>query len=629
MPDLLVDTTAQRAAAASLRAAARVAEEASEKSGRLGWYVPAAGPGRAAHALADFLGEWCYGMGLIAHQVEVLASYLETAAAAYETADTQLAVAAGGKAAPAPFSASPAPLPEPPARRVLRVDDLPPMAVPITLATATHARQLLPGEPHELTRLAVILRGFAGSAADAVSGLRSLSTGSWQGEAAQAFAGHVQQAPDRLATASESFDAAAAALTRYAQELEDAQRRVAAGFAAWKTAEARAKAETESGIAIVGGLSAQEELAAAAAAVDRARTDVDAAGRLLARVLEDEGHRAPNEPGLLARMSHAVGSFLGGVGEGTVGMVTGVVGLAELAYKLSPQYALIDPRGYLDTVQGLLAGVQVAATHPTETAKVLLDWDTWANDPARAAGRLVPDLLLTLATGGAGAAAKGARGAGAAEELAAVASRADELADVAKLGHLDELSEAGHLDELGDLGHLDDVPLPRPAPDPIPDLSSLRHLEEGTEEWAQAVSELYPVLSKDEVLAIHQYTGGDYKLINGYLRNPDSIAPEMREVIETQASLTREGLANLPRYQGDVFRGTGMSDELFADWEVGATVSDPAFTSSSINHLIAEGFANDARAKGAQNLIMAHIEDASGGAHIERISQFKHEAEVL
>lgn len=42
-----------------------------------------------------------------------------------------------------------------------------------------------------------------------------------------------------------------------------------------------------------------------------------------------------------------------------------------------------------------------------EFAKEFVDWDTWADNPARAAGRLVPDLALTALTFGAGGAAKG------------------------------------------------------------------------------------------------------------------------------------------------------------------------------------------------------------------------------
>ena len=36
-----------------------------------------------------------------------------------------------------------------------------------------------------------------------------------------------------------------------------------------------------------------------------------------------------------------------------------------------------------------------------EVGKAVLDWDTWADDPARALGHLVPDAIVAVATGGA------------------------------------------------------------------------------------------------------------------------------------------------------------------------------------------------------------------------------------
>ena len=43
--------------------------------------------------------------------------------------------------------------------------------------------------------------------------------------------------------------------------------------------------------------------------------------------------------------------------------------------------------------------------------KAMLDWDTWADDPARALGHLLPDAIAAVATGGAGTAAtRGAKG---------------------------------------------------------------------------------------------------------------------------------------------------------------------------------------------------------------------------
>jgi hypothetical protein len=111
---------------------------------------------------------------------------------------------------------------------------------------------------------------------------------------------------------------------------------------------------------------------------------------------------------------HAVGSFLAGAGEATWG-------LAVFAYKLSPTYALTDPEGFVKNLEDLGQGLAYGVEHPKEFGKAVLDWDTWAHDPARALGHLVPDLVLALATAGTGeagvAAGRAAKGAEVAEEL--------------------------------------------------------------------------------------------------------------------------------------------------------------------------------------------------------------------
>jgi hypothetical protein len=45
-----------------------------------------------------------------------------------------------------------------------------------------------------------------------------------------------------------------------------------------------------------------------------------------------------------------------------------------------------------------------------EVGKAVLDWDTWADDPARALGHLVPDVAAAVLTGGAGASVRALRG---------------------------------------------------------------------------------------------------------------------------------------------------------------------------------------------------------------------------
>jgi glycerophosphoryl diester phosphodiesterase len=71
--------------------------------------------------------------------------------------------------------------------------------------------------------------------------------------------------------------------------------------------------------------------------------------------------------------------------------------------ELAKTYEL-DVENAVDMAQGIYTGL---TTDPIgfgkELGKSLLDWDTWADDPARAIGHLVPDAIAAVATGGAGA----------------------------------------------------------------------------------------------------------------------------------------------------------------------------------------------------------------------------------
>ncbi|WP_067832217.1 hypothetical protein [Actinomadura kijaniata] len=82
------------------------------------------------------------------------------------------------------------------------------------------------------------------------------------------------------------------------------------------------------------------------------------------------------------------------------------IGLAGLAGNpwTAPYYLMIDPdgwreRGPIGQLKGLYEGVQ----DPVALAKAAIDWEEWKRDPLRAYGRLGPNIVLTVLTGGAGA----------------------------------------------------------------------------------------------------------------------------------------------------------------------------------------------------------------------------------
>ncbi|MFF8973842.1 RHS repeat-associated core domain-containing protein, partial [Streptomyces sp. NPDC014995] len=91
-------------------------------------------------------------------------------------------------------------------------------------------------------------------------------------------------------------------------------------------------------------------------------------------------------------------------------------------------YNITHPAEYATSLNSLAAGLVVAANDPVGTGKQMIS--DFMKDPAEGFGRLIPDLALTAATGGGGAAVKGIRIA----EEAADAARARRLIDDAPDG---------------------------------------------------------------------------------------------------------------------------------------------------------------------------------------------------
>jgi hypothetical protein len=283
-------------------------------------------------------------------------------------------------------------------------------------ATAT---SLVPGDPDRVAWLAREYARYAAGACEAARALRRIDTGSWVGPAGDAFRTAIGEVPDKLERGQGAFAHAATALAEYAAVLRDAQ--ADAALAIRRSADADAASDTwrrqvaDKTPSMSSHDPGQPERDAAAHLLADAQARVERAAGRAADVLEDARHGAPHEPGLLSKAVHAVGSFFRGAGEATWG-------LAQLAYHLSPTYALIDPVGYVKNEVKLGKGLIYGVEHPVALGKALIDYDTWRTDPARALGHLVPDLVLTIATAGTGeagvAAGRAAEGAEVAEELA-------------------------------------------------------------------------------------------------------------------------------------------------------------------------------------------------------------------
>ncbi|MGP3920122.1 scabin-related ADP-ribosyltransferase [Nonomuraea sp. 10N515B] len=97
-----------------------------------------------------------------------------------------------------------------------------------------------------------------------------------------------------------------------------------------------------------------------------------------------------------------------GLTEAAKGAVESVAGLGKMVIDFSPNRAIVDfwgwQRSMSDLAQSFIYGVQ----NPTEFFKSALDWDTWTSNPERAFGRLIPDIVAAITTGGSSGAVSGA-----------------------------------------------------------------------------------------------------------------------------------------------------------------------------------------------------------------------------
>jgi ADP-ribosyltransferase exoenzyme len=137
-------------------------------------------------------------------------------------------------------------------------------------------------------------------------------------------------------------------------------------------------------------------------------------------------------------------------------------------------------------------------------------------------------------------------------------------------------------------------------------------------------------ISNDQLAAIQGYTSEDYENLNRTMRRPGADA-KRTELLSGYIEEVRTGLAALPSYEGEVYRGLNLVPAIWAEWEKafesGGTVADKAFSSSSTDTGIAEGFLKKGR---AENKIPVYAQVLSrSGKQVEFISRSAFEHEVL
>lgn len=333
---------------------------------------------------------------------------------------------------------------------------------------------VIEGNPGAIRAKAVTMEQKGQLFYDTGDALSKIDVSGWTGRAAEEFREAHDLEPDRWTKAGNGFRKAAAGLTTYAGELESAQSRAEAARKEYERGQQESESARTQYDSYLGRMRAywssggtdpaepfvdcgspiQQE---ALGALEAARADLDDAAHVCAGEVRAGCADAPEEPNWLESGLKFVGGVLEGAGEAVWDLLTMVpfspVNLVIDSYKLATgdltpeelmtKYELSAENAWT-MAQGIYTGL---TTDPVgfgkELGKSLLDWDTWADDPARAIGHLVPDAVAAVATAGTGAlATRGVKGG------------MDALDGLSDLARLDDLADLRHLDDLGGPGGL-------------------------------------------------------------------------------------------------------------------------------------------------------------------------------
>ena len=265
--------------------------------------------------------------------------------------------------------------------------------------------RLVPGDVDGLEELSRRFTGLAQGCSVAADTVRLLETSGWEGSAAAAFRGRREEVPSALSLASVVFGLVGRVLRDVAVEVEDARRLARQAQDRWYEADAASRAWAseqrawEAAGRPAGPLLAppaqdpgDAERRAAERMLDAAQDRVHRATTHAATVVRRAAEVAPTGPSWGERALHGFGV---GVAEATLALAEDVWASTDAAWSL-------DPRGVQEHRREAAAGVVAAVQDPVAGLVALLDLRTWRDDPARAAGRLVPDVVLTALTGGLG-----------------------------------------------------------------------------------------------------------------------------------------------------------------------------------------------------------------------------------
>ncbi|MFD5339476.1 putative T7SS-secreted protein [Streptomyces hawaiiensis] len=320
--------------------------------------------------------------------------------------------------------------------------------------------KLIYGSPSKINATADKLRAFQSAFDDAGDGLKGLDSSRLKGETANALRTAVSTQPPKWYAAADACAKALGALDAFAGTITWAQAQAQTAIDKWKegvkasedAADAHRKKVHDFNSAVDRynaqpadkrdpaslpprpaatfedpGKKLMQEAQDILAEARKQRNSAAETARTAVRAARD---MAPQKPSYAEQLGSGfqefqiMGDHVGG------GIIKGTAGILNFVRSVNPvdPYNITHPAEYATSLNSLAAGLIVAANDPVGTGKQMVS--DFMKDPAEGFGRLIPDLALTAATGGGGAAVKGIRIA----EEAADAAKARRLLDDAPDG---------------------------------------------------------------------------------------------------------------------------------------------------------------------------------------------------
>ncbi|MFJ1733631.1 putative T7SS-secreted protein [Streptomyces sp. NPDC088254] len=322
--------------------------------------------------------------------------------------------------------------------------------------------KLIYGSADKLNATATKLRAFQKAFDDAGEGLRGLDSSRLKGETAEALRTAVATQPPKWFTGSDACEKAAAALEAFASTVTWAQGQAQTAIDKWKqgvkaseeAADAHRKKVDDYNGAVDRYNAQPADKRDPASLPPRPAATFDDPGKQLRQEAQDilaEARKQRNSAAETARSAVSAArdlapqkpSYAEQLGDGVQelqimgdhvggGIIKGTAGILNFVRSVNPMdpYNITHPAEYATSLNSLAAGLVVAANDPVGTGKQMVS--DFMKDPAEGFGRLIPDLALTAATGGGGAAVKGIR----------IAEEASDLAKARRL--LDDAPEGTH-----------------------------------------------------------------------------------------------------------------------------------------------------------------------------------------